>query len=62
MRQALTRRYRRVKSGDVPLPDVLVIDGGKGQLSEAISILSELGVHDVFLLGVSKEPFSKGWF
>ena len=59
MRQALTRRYRRVKSGEVPLPDVLVIDGGKGQLSEAISILQELGVHDVFLLGVSKGPSRK---
>ncbi len=62
MRQALTRRYRRVKSGEVPLPDVLVIDGGKGQLSEAISILHELGVHDVFLLGVSKGPSRKAGF
>mgnify|MGYP002793328825 FL=1 len=62
MRQALTRRYRRVKSGEVPLPDVLVIDGGKGQLSEAIAILNELGVHDVFVLGVSKGPSRKAGF
>jgi len=51
-----------VKSGEVPLPNVLVIDGGKGQLSEAIAILSELGVHDVFVLGVSKGPSRKAGF
>ena len=62
MRQALTRRYRRVKSGEVPLPDVLVIDGGKGQLSEAQSMLDELGVHGVFLLGVAKGPTRKAGF
>ena len=62
MRQALTRRYRRVKSGEVPSPDVLVIDGGKGQLSEAVNILNELGMHNVFVLGVSKGPSRKAGF
>ena len=62
MRQALTRRYRRVKSGEVPLPDVLVIDGGKGQMSEAVNILNELGMHNVFVLGVSKGPSRKAGF
>ncbi len=62
MRQALSRRYRRVKSGEVQLPDVLVVDGGKGQLSEAKAILTELGVHGVFLLGVSKGPSRKAGF
>ncbi|MEC8308540.1 MAG: excinuclease ABC subunit UvrC [Pseudomonadota bacterium] len=62
MRQALTRRYRRVKSGEVPLPDVLVIDGGKGQMSEAVNILNELGMHSVFVLSVSKGPSRKAGF
>jgi excinuclease ABC subunit C len=62
MRQALTRRYRRVKAGEVQLPDVLIIDGGKGQLSEARQILDELGVHDVFLIGISKGPTRKAGF
>ena len=62
MRQALSRRYRRVKSGEIPLPDVLIIDGGKGQLTEAIEILSELGIHDIFLLGISKGPSRRAGF
>ena len=62
MRQALSRRYRRVKTGEVPLPDVLIIDGGKGQLTESIEILSELGVHHLFVLGVSKGPSRKAGF
>jgi excinuclease ABC subunit C len=44
MTQALTRRYRRVKQGEGRLPDVLLIDGGKGQLTAAESVLQELGV------------------
>ena len=62
MRQALSRRYRRVKSGEIPLPDVLIIDGGKGQLTEAIEILSELGIHDIFVLGISKGPSRRAGF
>ena len=62
MRQALTRRYRRVKAGEIKLPDILIIDGGKGQLAEAQGILNELGVHGVFLLGISKGPTRKAGF
>lgn len=62
MRQALSRRYRRVKAGEVQLPDVLIIDGGKGQLSEAKAILEELGVHGIFLIGISKGPTRKAGF
>jgi excinuclease ABC subunit C len=62
MRQALTRRYRRVKAGEVALPDVLIIDGGKGQLNEAKKILNELGIHDVFLLSISKGATRKAGF
>ena len=42
MRQALMRRYKRIASGEVPRPDVLFIDGGKGQLNQALDVLAEL--------------------
>lgn len=48
MRQALTRRYKKAM-----LPDLLLIDGGKGQLKMAIEVMQELGL-DAFMLGVSK--------
>ncbi|NLQ16709.1 excinuclease ABC subunit UvrC [Marinomonas sp. M1K-6] len=54
MKQALTRRYRRVKSGELEAPDVLLIDGGKGQLTQAENVLKELGLVNIFLLGVAK--------
>ena len=56
MSQALERRYSRVKSGDVPLPDILFIDGGKGQLNAADSILQELAISGVLLVGIAKGP------
>jgi len=54
MRQALTRRFKRVQAGEAPLPDLLLIDGGKGQLGVAREALQELGVTGVQLLGVAK--------
>lgn len=54
MRQALSRRYARIKRGEVPLPDVLLIDGGPGQLREAIGVLDELEIGGVTLIGVAK--------
>jgi excinuclease ABC subunit C len=54
MGQALERRYRRVKQGEVPLPDLLFIDGGKGQLSAVHAILQDLGVSGLTLIGVAK--------
>lgn len=54
MKQALTRRYKRVKSGELDAPDVLLIDGGKGQLTQAETVLKELGLVNIFLLGVAK--------
>ncbi|TBR44317.1 excinuclease ABC subunit UvrC [Marinomonas agarivorans] len=54
MKQALTRRYKRVQSGELPSPDILLVDGGKGQLSQAQDVLNELGVVNIFLLGVAK--------
>ena len=43
MRQALSRRYARIKKGEAPMPDLLLIDGGPGQLAEAISVLEGAG-------------------
>ncbi|MDP9010330.1 MAG: excinuclease ABC subunit UvrC [Pseudomonadota bacterium] len=54
MYQALTRRYKRVREGEIVKPDVLLIDGGKGQLAEAAKVLDELGVGGVTLIGVAK--------
>jgi excinuclease ABC subunit C len=54
MHQALTRRYKRVRDGEITAPDVLLIDGGKGQLAEAAKVLDELGVAGITLIGVAK--------
>lgn len=54
MAQALRRRYTRLKSGEEVLPDVLLIDGGKGQLAAAQGVLEDLQVDGVTLLGVAK--------
>jgi excinuclease ABC subunit C len=52
--QALTRRYRRVREGEGVLPDVLLIDGGKGQLHVAEQVLRELQIDGVRIVGVAK--------
>lgn len=54
MAQALSRRYTRIKKGEGILPDVLLIDGGMGQLHEAERILEELQITGVTLIGVAK--------
>jgi excinuclease ABC subunit C len=54
MYQALTRRYRRVRDGEIVKPDVLLIDGGKGQLAEAAKVLEQLEVGGITLIGVAK--------
>jgi excinuclease ABC subunit C len=54
MRQVLERRYRRVLESEGKLPDLILIDGGKGQVSSAHQVLAELGIGDVALLGVAK--------
>lgn len=56
MRQALERRYTRLKKGEGKLPDILFIDGGKGQVGEALSVLEELQVEGVTVVGVAKGP------
>ena len=54
MRQAIHRRYQRVLKEEGVLPDILLIDGGKGQLSSAAEIMNELQIKDVLLVGVAK--------
>ncbi|MBY0475084.1 MAG: excinuclease ABC subunit UvrC [Nitrosomonas sp.] len=54
MREALSRRYQKVISGEGQLPDLILIDGGKGQVSAAQEALQELGINDASLLGVAK--------
>lgn len=56
LHQALTRRYTRIKQGEYPAPDILFIDGGRGQLGAVASALQELGVSGMLLVGVSKGP------
>ena len=54
MAEALTRRYERVRKGEVPMPDVLFVDGGKGQLAEAMRVLGTLELDWLTVIGVAK--------
>ncbi len=54
MAEALRRRYARVKKGEVPMPDVLFVDGGKGQLGEALTVLDELELPWLRVVAVAK--------
>lgn len=54
MQQALTRRLKRVKSGEAIAPDILIVDGGKGQLNMAREVFKELDISNILLLGVAK--------
>ncbi len=54
MHQALMRRFSKIKDGEGKLPDILLVDGGKGQLAMAREVLEELAIPDLILLGVAK--------
>ncbi|HKJ87156.1 MAG TPA: excinuclease ABC subunit UvrC, partial [Gammaproteobacteria bacterium] len=56
MQQALSRRYGRLKREGAPLPDLVIVDGGRGQLRMAEGVFEELQVSGVELLGVAKGP------
>jgi excinuclease ABC subunit C len=54
MAQVLKRRYARLQKGEGKLPELLIIDGGKGQLQQAETVLAELNVEGVLMLGIAK--------
>lgn len=54
MRQALERRYSKLAEGEGVMPDLLLIDGGKGQLGVAHAVMQELGLDAILLVGVAK--------
>ncbi len=54
MRQALTRRYQKLAAGEGVRPDLILIDGGLGQLHTALEVMHELGLNDLMLIGVAK--------
>jgi excinuclease ABC subunit C len=59
MRDVLHRRYEKVARGEGVVPDLVLIDGGKGQVNAACGVLAELGFADVDLVGVAKGPERK---
>ncbi len=54
MREVVFRRYSRLKNENEPMPDLIMVDGGKGQLSAAVSVLKKLGVKNQDVIGLAK--------
>lgn len=54
MKEVITRRYSRLKEVNKPLPDLIMVDGGKGQLSSAVEILESLELKDYNIIGLAK--------
>ena len=54
MKQALQRRYQKLQMGEGKRPDLLLIDGGAGQLAMAVEVMGEYGLSDIALVGVAK--------
>lgn len=54
MRDVLTRRYKKVAAGEGVRPDLVFIDGGKGQLGIAVEVMAEVGLEDILLVGIAK--------
>ncbi|WP_018873270.1 excinuclease ABC subunit UvrC [Thioalkalivibrio sp. ALJ16] len=54
MHQALSRRFARLKKGEGQEPDILFIDGGKGQVTQALNVLADLGLDHILVVGVAK--------
>ena len=55
MREVVFRRYRRIKEESRSMPDLILVDGGKGQLSMALSALRELGMDYIPIIGLAKK-------
>jgi len=56
MREVLSRRYRKLQKEEGHLPDLIMVDGGKGQLGIAMEVLADCGLGDIPLMGVAKGP------
>ncbi len=54
MQEVIQRRYSKLKEENAPLPDLIMVDGGKGQLSSAVEILDDLGFEDYNIIGLAK--------
>ncbi len=54
MREVIERHYSRLQSENQPLPDLIMVDGGKGQLSSAVEILDKLGFKNYNIIGLAK--------
>lgn len=54
MRQAMLRRYQKLQAGEGKRPDLILIDGGAGQLAMAVEVMTELGLSEIALVGVAK--------
>ncbi|MGR8921707.1 MAG: excinuclease ABC subunit UvrC, partial [Gammaproteobacteria bacterium] len=54
MHEALERRYSRLKREETTMPDVLLIDGGRGQVAQAVDVLGELQIDDITVVGIAK--------
>ena len=54
MREVIERRYKKLMEEKEPLPDLIMVDGGKGQLSSAVSVLKELGLNEFNIIGLAK--------
>lgn len=65
LREVLTRRFKKLQEEDGKRPDLVLLDGGAGQVSAAASVFEELGVQDITYAGISKGPdrnAGREWF
>ncbi|MBL4763432.1 MAG: excinuclease ABC subunit UvrC, partial [Gammaproteobacteria bacterium] len=62
MHQAIHRRFKRLKLEEAVMPDLLLIDGGKGQVTQAVNVLEELQIDQVTVIGVAKGVTRKPGF
>jgi len=54
MHQALTRRFSKLQKGEGKKPDILFVDGGKGQVTQAVDVLKNLNIDDIQVIGIAK--------
>jgi excinuclease ABC subunit C len=54
MQEVLKRRYTRLIKNEEPMPDLIMVDGGKGQLSSALEVLNDLGLKQIPIIGLAK--------